>query len=249
MVAGCWLHKDENLAANATAARKTALERTWANDAVHVDQWRALVADTCYQIGELVGQVRQHPENEKRLDISIQPTSASSKRNVAIASALYNTFRVLQSLDDSGLEETGVSTVATEAKATETGALPAVAIVAIYAIGAVAVGYAAYQAARVVDRQLARNEATKQLVANHAAAQDVVDRHIQREEEAGKELPLDDASTIVLEALVAEQKSVVEKSTSPYHTTSPISIGTGEAISWLPWAAVAAVVAIFLLRK
>lgn len=119
----------------------------------------------------------------------------------------------------------------------EVGAWP-VAVVAVVTVGAVAaVAWCGYQAAQVIDRQLARNAAARELVRSDEIAQRLIEAHLERERAAGTELELDESEREVLGALLERQKAAAPHAPP---LSAPSSSGGGDLFGFgaaLPVAA------------
>jgi len=87
-------------------------------------------------------------------------------------------------------------------------------IVVITAIAAVA-AYAIHEAGAVAERWTEERGRTKQLEAAHASAAELVRKHVEREREAGKSLPLDEATRLSLQGLASEQTATAARLAAP----------------------------------
>ena len=128
----------------------------------------------------------------------------------------------------------------------EVGAWP-VAVVAVVVLGAVgAIGWCGYQAAQIIDRQLARSAAARELVRTDEIAQRLVDAHLERERAAGGPLELDAATREALAALRDRQLAAAPHA-PPLDLPALFGGGaSGFALSALPLAA-AVVIGVVLL--
>jgi len=95
----------------------------------------------------------------------------------------------------------------------EAGILPILAAVAVGLAAGAAIGFVVDYAAHVIDNELARRSDERKLLAAHAQALTVIDRHVAREEKAGRALPLDDASRAVLGQLGEQQARLTQPQT------------------------------------
>ena len=99
----------------------------------------------------------------------------------------------------------------------ETGAIPipvlivggAVAVTAVVA-EAYVVMYAAERATQIVDNALRRNAATAEVQRADAEVIKLVNNHVQREQAAGKALPLDEATRMAITGLQTRIGSLVQ---------------------------------------
>jgi hypothetical protein len=214
MAAGTWTHRDAALAVSAEWAHSRAAIGDWTSGtpSQRVDHLRALIAESAAAIGYFAGTVMILPrETGPICSINLRPRPETSPERLALAGRLYATWRILQMTDDGGADD-GLET---QAQPDTAALLPAVAIVAISVVGAIAIAYCAHQASVIIDRQLARNEQTRRLIASHAAALKAVEGHQSREEAAGRSLPIDAATKQVLESLKAAQQTVVAQREEP----------------------------------
>lgn len=105
-----------------------------------------------------------------------------------------------------------------------TGPLAAVAIVTGAVATAGVYAFVAYQAAAILDRQLARSQAARNLLAADAAVLRVLDSHREAEDRADRDLPFSDAERAVLSELVRRQRAFAGhaiKSTTPQKNQDP----------------------------
>lgn len=97
--------------------------------------------------------------------------------------------------------------------------LPPVFAAVVLTLGRVAVAaacaYVAHQAAQVVDNALARSATLREIVQADAQALAVIDRHVERERQAGATLPLDDGSKQLLDELETRQRDLRSRVTPP----------------------------------
>jgi hypothetical protein len=94
-------------------------------------------------------------------------------------------------------------------------ALAPIVIVAALALVAVASCVMAKIAGDVTDRQNARSEQTRQLLASHASALDVLAQHTKREEQAKAPIPWAPVEIGVMEALFKAQTSILTREERP----------------------------------
>jgi len=118
----------------------------------------------------------------------------------------------------------------------------AVAIVGV-TVQAGVVCYIADKVASVIDNQLTRREATRQMVATHSVVLQVLSGHRAAEETAGTELPLTDAEKAALKAVqnaqVQAQKSIKLEVPSLFPNLKDKGGKIIEAASNLGWGALA----------
>ena len=213
-----------------------------------VDEFRGVLADSCWWMAELSGTctITDRGEMGRAADVDLRPARNVSPERLEAAGRLYATFRVLQTEDGGGIDG-GITTAASS----DAGALPAVAVVAIVAVGAVAVGYCAHQASYVVDRQLSRREDSRRLLHTHEIAVQAIEAHVAREKAAGKRLPLDPATKSVLGNLRGVQEQIISRDEQPFEPFIPrtVSTGAGWAIGTTPLLIAGGVLAYFILSK
>jgi hypothetical protein len=235
MAVDTWLHRDSGLAVSVEWAHSRALAADWVSGtpSQRVDHLRALVAETAAAIGYFAGTIRTvQREDGPVCLIDLRPQPGTHPERLALAGRLYATWRTLQVTDDGGAEA-GLETRAQP----DTGALlPAVAIVAIAVVGAVAIGYCAHQAAEIIDRHLQRSEQSRRLMQVHVTALKAVEQHQAREEEAGTSLPLDAATSAMLEQLRSAQQAVVTRREDPFPSFLPsLPPDVAKVVEALPW--------------
>lgn len=230
-----WTHRSPTLAADVAAGRAEALGGV---GAFTPSTWRGWLASSIGLQADLGGALTQ---DGAELRATIQPASGWRGE----AAALF--ARTLDILADGAASPADRVPSAPETSGGEVGAWP-VAVVAIVVVGGVtAAGWLAYQAAQVIDRQLARSAAARELVRTDELAQRLVDAHLERERAAGADLPLDDATREALLALRERQRSAAPHA-PPLDVPSLLGGGAvgGTALSLLPLAA-AAVIGLFVL--
>jgi len=188
-----WTHSDPALLPRVASGLERAIAGDWQSGPlpVRTAELRAIVVATARCMGHLVGTVAAGAE----LVIDPWNPDAPSGDRRRAAVALYAPFDALMVGD----AREPLVAFKTETPA-DTGALPVLAVVAIAISSAVAIGYVAHQAAAVIDRQLARNAVARAMLAEHAQAVALTDKHIAREKAAGKPLPLDAATKSALDA-------------------------------------------------
>jgi hypothetical protein len=138
------------------------------------------------------------------LDIELaQGTNERAKAAATLAGTVNIFARV------AGYKGQSVGDVVTQAPR-EVGWIPLVvgAVVRIGAYGALA--WASQYAFEVVDHYLARDAKLKELERTDAVARSLVEQHAEREQKAGKELPLDSATKQALNAL-SDRQSVITR--------------------------------------
>lgn len=231
-----WEHTDTALAEHLSAGLRRCGSGDWSSgsDASRVDAFRAVLADSCMTISGLVTAPRLRVDESRQLAIAdIRPEPGMRNDHLVAAGRLYGTFKTFQRLDDGGF----AGGLVTRASGDAAGFLAGVAVVTVIAVGGIAIGFCAERAAQIIDRQLKRREDTQRLMATHVAALNVVQQHQQREEEAGKPLPIDSATESVLRELSAQQRGILESRDEPLASLVPVapevsikSFGAGAAL-------------------
>lgn len=224
---GQWIHRDEaGISSTVEAGLSRALKGDWTSG-TSGDRERALrglLIETARCIAELGGNkvaVRdlvnasgQTTGKAAFIQPGLKDSAGPDRRRAAIV--LYRTVELLAEGNRQGL---GFATLGGKA---DVGAWPVVALVAVVSITqAAAVGYVAFQAAQVIDRQLQRRADLRALLAEHAKELELVSAHVQREKDAGKALPLDDATKLALNATIKRQNDIAAKQQSPLSSGLP----------------------------
>lgn len=223
---GQWIHRDDaGIAATVDAGMSRAKAGDWSSGTAG-DRERALrgvLIETARLIGELggnptvVSDLMQDGKAAGKVAMihpGIKSGVGTDRRRAAIV--LYRTIELLAEGNRQGL---GFTTLETK---TDVGAWPIVAIVAVVSITqAAAIGYVAFQAAQVIDRQLQRRQDMRALLAEHAKELELVSAHVQREKDAGKALPLDDATKLALNGTIKRQNDIAAKQQGPLSSGLP----------------------------
>lgn len=222
---GQWVHRDDGgIAAAVDAGLARAIAQDWASG-TSGDRERALrglLIETARLMGDLAGQktaVVPLTKDGKQIGhvamIHPAPKGATGER-LRASLVLYRTVELL---GEGNRQSLGFTTLA---KAGDTGAWPVVAIAAVVSVAqAAAIGYVAFQAAQVIDRQLQRRHDMRLLLAEHAKELELVAKHVEREKQAGKSLPLDEATKLSLNATIARQDAIAKKQQGPLSSGVP----------------------------
>lgn len=223
--AGLWLHDEPaGLVRAVELGYDVAARASWGSvptpEAVRA--LHGFLIETCALRARLAGSISETPGQSPELTIDPRPRAGVPAERVAASRLLARTPEVLQG---SALS----SGIATRTAPGDAGALPAVAIVAIVVVGAAAVAYCAHQAAAVIDRDLARDAELQKLAALHAQTMALVRSHVEREQAAGKQIPLDAASKAALQSLGAAQQTIAERTETPLEPLG--SLGAAAASS------------------
>lgn len=208
---GVWVHSDPDLGAMVTEGYNRALTGDWSSGTIarRMRAFRALLLERTYLIAHLAGVIKAEPSDSVGLRIDPQIRASVAPERKAAAQALYNTAYLLSRETWREPTEEGFATEST----VDVAGWPLVVAVAVIAAGAIA--YCAHQAAKVIDRQLARKADLAKLAQADAQTMQVVRAHVDRETKAGKRIPLDDASKRALEALSQRQQAIAQKVLPP----------------------------------
>jgi hypothetical protein len=228
-----YVHRSTSLAGDAERGARVAL--------MGLPDWdpaalRAWLSRSATLRGELTGGVIQDTDR-----VTANVTGGAGWRG-AVANILGRTPEILADLT---ARPGDVVPANPTTSGGEVGAWP-VAVVAVIAVGAVAaIAWCGYQAGQVIDRQLARNAAAREMVRADELAQRLVDAHLARERAAGRPLDLDESEREVLEMLLERQRLAAPHA-PPLAAPAAMS---GDAFGFgsiLP-IAVAAVVVLFVI--
>jgi hypothetical protein len=237
-----WTHRDPNPAQSVALGLATAHGLDWSRgDAARALQGLAIeTASLLTWFGGGAIRVTTAPSGDQLIQIDPQPTATNPERR-QVARALVETWRLL------GEGERAAEDYETRATPGETG-LPWAAAAAIIVVGvayAGALAYGAFQAAQVADRKLSRDADAAKLASTHATTLEVLHAHADREQAAGKELPLDEPTRRALTALLDDQKVLAQKQDQPLASGAPQGASSWFGIGF----AVAAAAAVALLLK
>lgn len=230
-----YAHRSSTLAADVAAGRAVALGGLGDFTAETFRGW--LVSSATLQ-ADLTGGLVQE-DDELRAHLS----AGAGWRGEA--AALFG--RTIEILADLSADPGDRVPAEPETSGGEVGAWP-VGVVAVVVVGAVAaVGWCGYQAAQIIDRQLARSATLRELVRTDELTQRFVDGHLARERAAGRPLELDAATREALLAL-RERQRLAAPHAPPLATPALLGGGAGGiALSALPLAAAAVVGLVLLL--
>lgn len=242
-----WTHYDPLLAANADAGLAQLSRADVSGPAsVAVRNLQAVIALKAILVGHLCGVVTYS------LNPSTGETTASVEADVVnsvgergdiargLLAPLFAYALEARLPPDPG---TDVSTIAPS----DTGLWPVVVIV-IVAGGAVLLGgWIAQKAADVVTAWHAVNAQRDELQKADARLTQLVSEHVQKEQAAGKTLPIDDATKAQLQVLTARTQTLTDaiKSANP-------DAGGGSSLPWYAWAGIGvggALVLALMLRQ
>lgn len=236
--------ENRQLAVSATEGLRHLESADWSTSARPTAEFLALLALRLVLSGYLIGTVSKRTDDAGVTTIHVEAPSGPvrmDERFNAVA-ALLEPLRYYAN-------QAGISVRLTT---DETGAIPipvlivggAVAVSAIVA-EAYVVMYAAEKATQIVDNALRRNAATAEVQRADAEVIKLVNNHVQREQAAGKTLPLDEATRIAISGLQTRIGSLVKNAFEQEKTQGFPLWGWPAA----GLAAAAVVTAIILYRK
>ena len=235
--------RNRQLSVSATEGLKHLEAADWSMSAQPKDEFLALLALRLVLSGYLIGSVTKTVDAQGLTTIRVEAPSASfqfDERANAVA-ALLEPLRYYA--DSAGIE--------LDLSSDETGAVPipilvvagAVAVSAIVA-RAYVVMYAAEKAGQIVENALKRRAAAAEVQRADAEVIKLVNGHVQREQAAGKTLPLDDATKMAIGGLQTRIGSLV-KAAFEQETKAGFPLW----ISAVGLAAIAVVTAFIVYRK
>ena len=240
-----WTHTDsEGLTEALALGREVAESKSWQvrSLAEAARAWRGLLVETALQQALIGGG--SVAVSSAGPTVAINPIgTASDADHRKAALALQRTVQLF------GGPGGATSDITTRSGASDTGfAWPvAVAAVGVSIVVAGAYGYAAQNAAELVDRYLTRRAALQTLVATHEQTLRLVRQHTEAEQEAGKSLPLNDATKTALQATIRQQEEVAKRQEAPFSSGLPsLSFGTGLGMGTIAVAGLAAAYLLFV---
>lgn len=196
-------------------AKRTGSGWTQGSMVQRVNDLRAYLALSAWTAARLAGRAAiTGPPGEGGLaEADPRPLPSAKAERARAASALLRTQQLLAArLVVEGDLQPLTTDLRTEHKAEETQLVPlAAAAIAVGALGvAAAYAYVAHQAAQVIDRQLQRREKTARLIETDARLVELTHDHVSREQQAGRQLPLDEATKEAMRILEARQKQLLK---------------------------------------
>lgn len=246
---GTWFHTEAGSFGDYFAA---ALERArrpepWRKTARDESLFRGIELMRALTLAQLSGSVVVQPATERTpiamMTIAVgaapaQPDRAAAVRVLTATDVIYSggqvDTRTLETRSTAG--DVGVVQVAVVA---------GVAVVALGALGFL--GYCVHNYATVVDHSEQRSADMAKLKEADAQALELVKRHADREAQAGKPLPLDEASKQALAGLAKVQELIAQKQS--IDPASPPFSFLGLSLPELGVAAAAVAGAIWLFKK
>lgn len=210
--------QDRQLSISATEGIRHLEAGDWSTSVRPAEEFLALLALRLLLAGYLIGSVQKDVsvDGVTTLRVELDGREAPAER-VRAAQMLVAPLGAYGEI--AGLKYT--------ATASDVGAIPipilivggAVAVTAVIA-QAYVVMYVAEKATNIVDGALKRNAASAQIQKADAEVLKLVNMHVQREQAAGKALPLDDATKTALVGLEARIGTLVKTSFQPSTTQS-----------------------------
>lgn len=235
--------RNRQLAQSATEGLQHLLAGDWSTSVQPKDEFVALIALRLVLAGYLVGTVQKTVDSEGKTTIHV----AAPNEHLPFDERLNAVVALLEPLRYYA-SKSGINL---DLSAEETGAVPipvlivagAVAVSAVVA-RAYVVMYAAEKGAQIVENALKRQAANAEVQRADGEVIKLVNGHVQREQAAGKTLPLDDATKLAIAGLQTRIGSLVKSAfEQEAKATFPL---------WIPavgLAAVAVVTAIIVYRK
>ncbi len=201
--------QNRQLAVSATEGLRHLEAADWSASVHPTQEFLALLALRLVLSGYLVGSVTKSTDSSGLTTIHVEAPVGDVHMNERLnaVAALLEPLRYYAS-------QAGISITLT---ADETGAIPipvlivggAVAVSAVVA-QAYVVMYAAEKAATIVDGALKRRAAAAEVQRADGEVIKLVNNHVQREQAAGKTLPLDDATKLAMAGLQTRIGSVLK---------------------------------------
>ena len=242
-----WTHYDPNLASSAAAGLNSMLSGDWsAPDSANVRNIQAVMALKGILVGYLCGVVTNttDPNGEMTTTVDADVLSSVGERGDC-ARALLAPLNVYALDAKIGPMPAGdLSTVAPA----DTGLWP-LAVIAVVAAGAVLLGgWIAHEASSVVKAWHAVNAQRDQLQQDDAKLTQLVADHVQKEQAAGKTLPLDPAVQVQMAAVVKRTDDL----TAALKNANPDAQASTSILPWYAWAGIGvggALVLALILRQ
>jgi hypothetical protein len=245
-----WIHEDPTgIAAAATRALNRAAKRDWTSGtpAERAADFRGWLVYRSWLAAKILGSSGISTEKGAlgmSPDYVAAKLHADTNERARLVAALGQTQVILRS----ALPERSFDLTMLQTKAGSDVAMPLIAIAVVTVLVAVAesaaVAYLAHEAKHVVDNYLARSQNLQELAQTDAQALKIIDRHVEREDEAKAVLPLDDAEKAALAMLEKRQSEAVKK------ITGATEVKDSEWPGWaIPAGIAAAVAAGFILAK
>jgi hypothetical protein len=221
---GYWIHEDPaGISPAAARGLARAERRDWTRGPLEerAADFRGLLVYRSWIAAKILGSSGM---NSERGALGMSPDYAIARENTSdserarLVATLGKTGAILAA--GAGATRSGwdAKTLHTQAGG-DTAALPLVTIAVVTIIVAVAesaaVAYLAHEAKHVVDNWLARKAELAELAQSDAQVLRLLDHHVDRENEAGAVLPLDDAEKAALGMLEKRQVEAMKKLTGP----------------------------------
>lgn len=136
-----------------------------------------------------------------------------------------------------------------------TGILPVLVVAGVVVVAAIGIAaqtatiiYASQIAGEVIDRELARKEETRRMMAAHAEALKVLAEHSDREKAQGKTIPFSEGELAVLKTLGLVQVEIAKKIEKPLPRTNLPKVPSPWDIGWIA-AIVAGIAALVVFAR
>jgi hypothetical protein len=214
----------------------------WANTPKDETLFRGLMLARAIVVAKFSGTVIVTPRSETNPVSTVTMAAGSAlpagERGEAVRLLMQTTAIYSQGRVDA-------SDIQTTSAGGDVGVWPIVVGVCVVGLGAMAtLGYCVHEYREVVDNERQRQADMLKLKQADAQAIEVLKRHTDREAQAGKQLPLDDASRSILDALSKMQSIIANKQS----VDPPSPPGSGIGLTEIEIGAAVVLAAILLLK-
>ena len=240
-----WNHTDRRGLQRAfleASKRAEALDWTSGSLAARVSDLRALVLASVYLGARLAGvQPVTRIVGEKTvvsLDVRGELAFADTAHRDAFVTLGKTWKLVAQPVKAGKPPPENLVTIEGERAPSDAGFLPVLVAFAVGMAAGTAFAFVVDYASNIIDRELGRWSDERKLLATHAQVLALVDRHVAREEKAGKSLPLDAATAAALGQLGEAQTRLTQPGAPP-------GKAPGGSSDWIPLLAAAALAAAY----
>jgi hypothetical protein len=208
---GLWIHRDSSIAEAIQEGYDRCAQNDWSTGTV-AQRSRAflgLLAERSMLMASVGGSLEPNPAEGFAALINPSPLPTTTGERRQLVRALYATAAIFS------VREQADTHVETNTQISETGiviAWPVAAVaIAVVVAGAAAIAYCASQVSQIVDRQLSRSEDAQRLASKDAELMKLIREHQEREQKAGKQLPLSEPQKMALQGLLDQQHAIVTK--------------------------------------
>lgn len=212
---GVWIHRDTSITNAIEEGLGRSFRRDWASGSLgdRVRAWNALLVERAMLMASLGGTLEAAPAEGFAAFINPSPVKGTPADRRQVMQALYRTVEIL-AIDEEQSRHIETSSSSGDTGIIITWPIAAIAVVVVIA-GAAAIGYAAHQAAQIIDRSLARSEDAQRLMQRDAELLKLIREHQEEEAKAGKQLPLSEPQRLAMQALMDQQRAIVNKQEAP----------------------------------